>query len=111
MDHIPEFYSTFFLMFSSSLIFVCLGMFSTLKLFPLDSIVVIKNMVYTAQLVFHYLLITLLIFMWFNFQLSDAVHGKFVSLGDELETFKSVKIHHHVSLDHFYVFLVDALDW
>jgi hypothetical protein len=86
-------------------------MFASLKLFPMETLTVMKNMAYTCQLVFHYLVVTLVLFMWFNFQLSDAVHGKFVSLEEELHTFKKAKMHHNLSFSHYYEYILDYINW
>lgn len=68
-----------------------------------------KSIVFTCQLVFHYLLISLLIFLWFNFQLSDAIHGKFVFLDKQVDQMNYSPLHEEFSFSHISVFIGDSI--
>lgn len=107
---VHEFFSTYFLLLGALCLFVCLGLFSTLKLFPIKSTLMVKKIVFACQLVFHYLLVSLLIFLWFNFQLSDAVHGHFAFLDKQVEHMNLLHVHKRLSWSHFYVVFEDGLN-
>lgn len=69
----------------------------------------IKWIVYGSQLAFHYIYISVIVFIWFNFQVCDVIHHKLKNLEDEE---KELFSHEHFhSIYQFDQFFNDCLDW
>lgn len=69
----------------------------------------IKWIVYGSQLAFHYIYISVIVFIWFNFQICDVIHHKFTNLEEEE---KELFSHEHFhSIYQFEGFFQDCLNW
>ena len=110
-EQIKEFFSTYFLLFALISLFSVMGLVVMNKFFPIQRANRAKTIVFTMQLSFHYIVLSLLVFLWFNFQLSDLIHGNFVNLQQEENEVFNMEINHPVNFKNLHLIMGDVYKW
>ena len=95
-------------MMSTCFLLSSLGFYIILKLFDITNYIKVKWIVYGSQLGFHYIYVSLIVFIWFNFQMCDIVHDKTTNLEKEEKILSSNHFH---SIYHLPQFIGDCMEW